>query len=79
MDHTLFHENSTDCRPRIPKAVSSKSRHFRKEGTPTSYREVIYYRLDTYDTDNLIAKMDGEILQFIQLSNMTPRGYAEAL
>lgn len=47
-------------------ALSSKSCKFRKEGTLTGYREVINYLLVTYVTDDGIAEMDAEILQFAQ-------------
>lgn len=60
-------------------ALSSKSRKYCKEGTLTSYKEVICYLLETYDTDYVIANMDGQVLQFTQPSNVTPTEYAEAL
>lgn len=40
---------------------------------------MINYLLETYITDDVIAKLDAEIFRFPQLSNMTLTEYAEAL
>lgn len=58
---------------------SSNSRKYQKEGNLTIYSELINYLLESYATDYVITEMDFKILQFTQLSGMTPTEYAEAL
>lgn len=43
----------------------------------TSCSGLINYLLKTYSIEDIIDDMDTKTLQFTQLSNLTPTGYAE--
>lgn len=60
-------------------ALSSKLHKPCKEGTLTTYNEVLNYLLKTHGTDENIAEMDAKILQFTQPSKLMPTEYADAL
>lgn len=60
-------------------SLPSKSHRRHKEGTLTTYCEVVNYLLETYATDDVIAETDAEILRFTQPPTKSPTEYAEAL
>lgn len=60
-------------------ALKSKSHKRQKQGTVTSYCELVDYFLGTHATDRVIAKTDTGIMQFTQASNKSPTKYANAL
>lgn len=60
-------------------ALSSKLHRRRKDGTLTSYCEMVIFVLEIYAPDYVIIEWGVEILSFTQLSNMTQSEYAGAL
>lgn len=50
-----------------------------EQGTLRTYCKVVNYRLETYAPDDVIAKIDAEIIRFPQLPNKTPIEYANLL
>lgn len=53
-------------------SLASKSRERYKEGTLTSFCEVVNYPLESYVTDDLIAEIDTKIMCYTQPVNKTP-------
>lgn len=61
-----FIKKSADATLKSRVALSSKWNNRKKEGTLTSYRQVANYLLETYGTDDVIPKLDDEILHYTQ-------------
>lgn len=74
-----FHEKASPCHLGYVIAISSKWHKHCIECQLTCYLEVRNYLLETYDTNDIIAGMDAEIVEFKQLSTMTPTLYTDAL
>lgn len=60
-------------------ALLPRSCRRRKEGALTTYWEVVNYLLDTYATDDVVAKTHARMGHYTQLQKKTPAEYADLL
>lgn len=60
-------------------ALRPKSHKSQKEGIVTSYCKVVNYLVETYETDDVIAEADADMMRFTLPSNKSPAEYAEGL
>lgn len=76
---TLFHEARRRCRPQQRHCADKGVAKASEGDTVSSYCKAINQLLETYATDDIIAKTDGDMMQLTQLSNESTTEYVEEL
>lgn len=59
--------------------LCSKWHRLQMEGTVKTYCEAVNILLETYETEDVIAETNADMMHFTPLSNKFPTEYAEAL
>lgn len=57
----------------------SNCHKLQRKSTVSSYCKAVNYRLETYATDDVIAKTEADVMRFTQPANEPPTEYAETL
>lgn len=67
--HVLYETLRCGCAQRTYDHSNLNDISTKKEGTLRSFREVVNYPLEKYETDNVIAESDADLMRHTQPSN----------
>lgn len=79
MASTILYEELPDAAPNARMALRPKTNKCQKEGRVTYYCDAINNVLKTYETDDVIAEAESNMMLFTQTSNKSHTEYTEAL